>query len=350
MSNLCAAYISAIFTPNKYMTATPMYNVTPKPDHLLKRQVAALDAGNRTTQWITPTGKVMTIPSVIKHLEPWEDTPEIDDESVQIEVIKDGDTTSRFAIGTEAQVQKGTPAFEVNKVELAKHFIYAALEAMPGQNTVVIECLRIALPDTRHTENFALLKELEGVYEFIRNGQRLYTSVHHVEPVDETRAAYRYAVRSGLFKSPKSVNGILDLGGGTGIGRLYSPNGSLNRQADAIVPGTYALAEKIDAALLPTTGFSQNLGLIMDAIASGSFVIGTSGISFAHLFEKCRDAWLSEIRGKLRTKWGQYFSEIGEVLIIGGSAPLATPIQESTNGRFKVAPSPQTISIQGMLL
>jgi len=332
------------------MTLALTQHDTTQPNTLLRRPVAALDAGNRTTQWVTSTGQVMTIPSVIKKLEPWEEA-EFDNESVLVEVIdKDGNKTERFVIGAEAQVQKGTPAFEVNKVELAKHFIYAALEAMPGQNTVVIECLRIALPDARHTENFALLKELEGVYEFIRNGQHIYTSVRHVEPVDETRSAYRYAVRNGLFKSPKSVNGILDLGGGTGIGRLYSPNGSLNRQADVIVPGTYALAEKIDAALLPTTGFSQNLGLIMDAIGSGSFTIGTSGISFAHLFEKCRDAWLTEIRGKLRTKWGQYFSEIGEVLIVGGSAPLATPIQEATNGRFKVAPSPQTISIQGMLL
>lgn len=332
------------------MTATSTYHVTPKPDHLLRRPFTALDAGNRTTQWITPTGKVMTIPSVIKKLEPWEEA-EFDEESVFVEVRdSDGNTTERFVIGAEAQSQKGTPAFEVNKVELAKHFIYATLEPSAAQSTVVIECLRIALPDARNLENVALLKELEGVYEFIRNGKHIVASVRNVEPVDETRPAYRYAKENGLFQSPKSLNGILDLGGGTGIGRLYSPSGSLNRQADVIVPGTYALAEKIDAALLPTTGFSQDLGLIMDAIENGTFTIGTSGIAFADLFEKCRNTWLEDIRGKLRTKWGQYFSEIGEVLIIGGSAPLAAPIQESTNGRFKVAANPQTMSIKGMIL
>ncbi|NJL78522.1 MAG: hypothetical protein HC836_37570 [Richelia sp. RM2_1_2] len=332
------------------MTATSMYHVTPKPDHLLVRPFAALDAGNRTTQWITPTGKVMTIPSVIKKLEPWEEA-EFDEESVFVEVRdSDGNTTERFVIGAEAQSQKGTPAFEVNKVELAKHFIYATLEPSATQSTVVIECLRIALPDARNLENVALLKELEGVYEFIRNGKHIVASVRHIEPVDETRPAYHYAKENGLFQSPKSLNGILDLGGGTGIGRLYSPSGSLNRQADVIVPGTYSLAEKIDAALLPTTGFSQDLGLIMDAIENGTFTIGTSGIGFADLFEKCRNTWLEDIRGKLRTKWGQYFSEIGEVLIIGGSASLAAPIQKSTNGRFKVAANPQTMSIKGMIL
>ncbi|MEM8779685.1 MAG: hypothetical protein AAGF26_12590 [Cyanobacteria bacterium P01_G01_bin.49] len=326
------------------------YHVTPKPEYFLTRPIAVLDAGNRTTQWIAPTGKVMTIPSVIKNLESWEEA-EFDEKSVVVEIRDaDGNNTSRFVIGSEAHSQRGTPAFEVNKVELAKHFIYATLEPSAYQGTVTIDSLRIALPDARNVENVALLKELEGVHEFIRNGKHVIASVRNIEPVDETRPAYRYAKENGLYQSPGSLNGILDLGGGTGIGRLYSPSGSLNRQADVIVPGTYALAEKIDAALLPNTGFSQDLGLIMDAIENRTYTIGTSGIGFADLFEKCRNAWLEDIRGKLRTKWGQYFSEIGEVLIIGGSAPLAAPIEESTKGRFKVALDPQTISIKGMLL
>jgi hypothetical protein len=116
------------------------------------------------------------------------------------------------------------------------------------------------------------------------------------------------------------------------------------------LPGTYELASRINAALMPTTGQTQDLSLIMDAIANGSFVIGTSGISFAHCLEKCRDAWLEDIRAKLRVTWGKHFAEIGEVLIIGGSAPLASPIEESTKGRFCVAPNSQEISIRGMVL
>ena len=34
-------------------------------------------------------------------------------------------------------------------------------------------------------------------------------------------------------------------------------------------------------------------------------------------------------------------SEIGEVLIIGGSAALAQPLEEATKGRFKVVKHPQ---------
>jgi hypothetical protein len=153
-----------------------------------------------------------------------------------------------------------------------------------------------------------------------------------------------------MFKSPKSINGIVDLGGGTAIARLYSPSGSVMRELDLNVPGTYDLARRINAALMPTTGQTQDLSLIMDAIKDNSFVIGTSGISFAHLFEKCRSGWIEEIRAKLRVTWGHKFAEIGEVLIIGGSAPLAAPIEEATKGRFRVAPNPQEISIRGMVV
>ncbi|NEQ22721.1 MAG: hypothetical protein F6K28_26780 [Microcoleus sp. SIO2G3] len=38
-----------------------------------------------------------------------------------------------------------------------------------------------------------------------------------------------------------------------------------------IVPGTFQLAKKIDAALMPSTNQSQDLAQIMDAIADGSY-------------------------------------------------------------------------------
>ena len=228
--------------------------------------------------------------------------------------------------------------------------MFAALEPNIGQNTLIIESLRVALPDSRHKENVKRLGELANTYEFTRNGERVYSTIRNIQPVDETKPAYRYARANGLFKSPKSINGILDLGGGTAIARLYSPSGSVIRELDINVPGTFDLARRINAALIPTTGQSQELSLIMDAIASSSFTIGISGISFAHCFEKCRDSWIEDIRAKLRVTWGKHFSEIGEVLIIGGSAPLAKPIESATKGRFRVAQSPQEISIKGMVL
>ncbi len=332
------------------MTATLTQNVINAPTSPLKRALAALDAGNRTTQWIDPKNVVRTIPSCIKMLEDWEEASP-DSRSILIEVLTNsGEIKERFIIGDEAQRQKGVSAFTGNKCQMAKRLVYAALEPLPGADTVMFECLRVALPDARNADNVGLVKSIADTYHFRRNGQTVEATVKQVEPVDETRPAYKFALNNKLFKSPKQINGILDLGGGTGIGRLYSPSGNLMRGADVVVPGTFALAKKIDAALMPSTNQSQDLSLIMDAIADGSYQVGVSGANFSDLFQKCRDAWLEEIRATLRTVWSQYFNEVGEVLIIGGSAPLAKPIEESTKGRFKVAPNPQNISILGMVL
>ena len=332
------------------MTATLTQNVINAPTPPVKRPIAALDAGNRTTQWIDPVNVVRTIPSCIKMLEDWEEASP-DSRSILIEVLTNsGEIKERFIIGEEAQRQKGVSAFTGNKCEMAKRLVYATLEPFPGTNTVIFDYLQVALPDARNTENVGLLKALADTYYFRRNGETVHASVREVEPIDETRPAYRFAVSTKLFKSLKHINGILDLGGGTGIGRLYSPSGNLMRGADVVVPGTFALAKKIDAALMPMTNQSQDLSQVMDAIADGSYQVGVSGANFSHLFQKCRNAWLEEIRATLRTAWSQYFNEVGEVLIIGGSAPLAQLIEESTKGRFRVAPNPQEISIRGMVV
>jgi hypothetical protein len=332
------------------MTATMTQNVSQSPTPAIKRPIAVLDAGNRTTQWIDHKNIVRSIPSCIKMLEDWEEA-EPDSSSILIEVLENGgEIKERFIIGEEAQRQKGVSAFTGNKCEMAKRLVYAALEPLSGGSTVIFDRLRVALPDARNTENVALLQKLATTYFFRRNGETIHASIREVECMDETRPAYKYAIANGLLKSPKQINGIVDLGGGTGIGRLYSPSGNLMRGADVIIPGTFGLAKKIDAALMPTTNQSQDLSRVMDAIADQSYKVGVSGANFAHLFEKCRDAWLEEIRASLRTAWSQYFAEVGEVLIIGGSAPLAKPIEESTKGRFKVAPNSQTISIRGMVL
>ena len=55
------------------MTAIVTQNVSEEPGSAFKRPIAALDAGNRTTQWIDPKGNVRTIPSFVKLLEHWED-------------------------------------------------------------------------------------------------------------------------------------------------------------------------------------------------------------------------------------------------------------------------------------
>jgi hypothetical protein len=59
------------------MTAALTQNVKSSPTVPVKRPLTALDAGNRTTQWLSPENTVKTIPSCIKMLEDWEEAQPI---------------------------------------------------------------------------------------------------------------------------------------------------------------------------------------------------------------------------------------------------------------------------------
>ncbi|MBE9182410.1 ParM/StbA family protein [Oculatella sp. LEGE 06141] len=309
----------------------------------LTRTVVALDAGNRFIKWIDASGRIQCIPSYYKKVEDWEDA-EASETSIVIE--HGGD---RYTIGSDAQYQAGSATFEDDKCQLVKLLGLVAIEPKAGQNQVIIEDLRIMLPDSRKADSVSHLKRLEGSITFKRNGVDVYTMVKRVSPIDETKPAYRYALANGLFRFPKKHLGVIDLGGGTGIARLYTPTGTIIRQADCILPGTFALAQRIAAALKPEMDYSPDLGLIMDAIEANEFTYGTTGKPFQAHFEKARQQWLDEIRNKVKTAWASYWSELAEVLIVGGSAPLAQRFEVMTNGRFKVAPNPQTIALRGML-
>jgi hypothetical protein len=330
-------------------TEKPFYGFSHPPNVLIRKRLP-LDGGNRHLKYFDALGRVRILPSVIKQLEDWEDA-QFDEKSVVITV--DG---QRYVIGQLAAELGGKPVFENDKSELAWLLGLAAIEPHAGQNQVLIESVPIALPDSRNKQAIAAIKKLEGVKSFTRNGVDVVATVRQVEACDETKPAYKFAKTKGLFRAPSKVNGILDLGGGTGIGRLYSGNGTMIRTADTLLPGTYQLAQKIAGALLPQLGHSPNLGLIMDAIADSSFLYGTTEVNFEPIFQKCREQWIGEIRSKLKVAWTTQLSDLGEVLIIGGSATLAQPLVEATKGRFKIAAHPsvpnfaQLISLYGMAM
>lgn len=306
--------------------------------------IVAFDGGNRSLQWVDPVGRVCQIPSFIKTIDPaWEDV-QPSERSIVIEF--EGET---FVLGQAAKDLSGIPVFADDKVQLARKLVLAALQPNPGETALRVERLVVALPNARNSSDTSLLKQIEGTYEFTRNGQQLIATVRTVQPIDETLAAYRFAVRQGLFLSKQNLNGVMDLGGGTSILRLYGTDGNLMREADVILPGTADLARKVAAKITRELSGSPDLTLVMDGVERGDFQLGTTGFCFEQAFEKSRDEWIEEMRAAIRTRWSKWLPSLGEVLIIGGSAPLAAPFAIASKGRFKIAPNPQTISIVGML-
>jgi Actin like proteins N terminal domain len=302
------------------------------------RAQLAVDPGNRFTKWIDGS-VIQSIPSYVKVLEDWEEGGS-DAASYEIEFAG-----KRYLVGRLAQLMGGRPAFEEGKAELAHLLVLPALAADSPQR---IEKLVIPTPDSRNQAAIAKLKELETTLEFSVNGEVSLVTVRKVCPIDECRGAYTLALQKGLWKYPSNPNGIVDIGGGTAIARLFAPGGGLLRDADIVLPGTAYLAQKIAAAILPKLGNTADAGMVMDAIAAGSYRYGSTEIEFDREFAAVRDAWAAEVRAKLKASWAKYLPSLGELLVIGGSASLLEPMCAASKGRFKIAPKPQYFNLFGL--
>lgn len=308
------------------------------PYQATTRTQLAVDPGNRFTKWIDGQ-TVRSIPSYVKELADWEEGGN-DAHSYEI-----GFNGKRYLVGRLAQLMGGAPAFESGKADLAHLLILPALASDSPQR---IEKLVIPTPDSRNQQTIAKLKELETTIEFSINGHDCLTTIRSVSAVDECRGAYDLALGRSMWRYPQNPNGILDIGGGTAIARLFAPGGALLRDADIVLPGTAYLAQRLAAAILPKVGSTADTGMLMDSIATGDYRYGSTDIDFAREFVAVRDSWTADIRAKLKTNWAKYLPSLGELLVIGGSATLLQPMCEASKGRFKVAPKPQFFNLYGL--
>ncbi|MDY6991639.1 MAG: ParM/StbA family protein [Pseudomonadota bacterium] len=312
----------------------------------------AIDIGNRLIKSYTAAGPVKTLPSWHKDLEEW-DAPIADQDSVIIHYLQGSNphlNKQAWAVGLVAQDLGGSPTFESEKAFLAPKLALAMIEVSSGAQHVTVERLVCALPNELQEDKVqAIVKGLLGDHKIKRNGEAVKVEIQHVEVQAETVGAFRWALSQKLFQYAR-VNGILDLGGKTGIGQLYTKNGTLIRESRIIVGGTYQLAQLVaQHPQLIRQDTTPDLSLIMDAISDNSLTYGTTGISFADKFPTYVNQWLEDIRNKLKIGWAKWLPELGEVVIVGGSAALAQPLVEQTAGRFKISTQSQFCGVMGML-
>ena len=313
----------------------------------------AVDSGNRSIKYCTAGGAIRSLPSWHKDLEEW-DAPIPDPNSAIIRYLQ-GDNANligkSWTVGSVAQDLGGMPTYESEKAFLAPKLILATIEKWPGVSHMIVNRLVCSLPnDLQDDKVGAMVDGLTGNHHIHRNGDAMSVEIRNVEVQPETLGAYKWALAHKLFKYAR-VNGILDLGGKTGIGQLYTKNGSLIRESRVIVEGTYQLAQLVARhPELIRQDTTPNLSSIMDAIADSSLFYGTTGVSFADRFPGYVEQWLADIRNKLKIAWSRWLPELGEVIVVGGSAPLAEKLVQDTQGRFKICDQPQYCSVMGMLL
>lgn len=346
-----------------------MYQIQPQNDPFADTQTQvshtqvvsriACDAGNRQVKFGQSTDSIRLVPSVIKELHPF-DEPVLEPASITVRYVAGENKAlvgQRWVVGSLAAELNGLPVFKTEKSDVMAQLALAAIEPKSTDSkplTLAINELRLCLPDDRDSSKVdSIRSSLRGFHQIERDGVEMAVKIRSVIIEPEGASAFKWCKAQGLFKYVRP-NGILDFGGGNSTAQLFSVSGMLLRESRLTLPGTFALAQSIasDPCLIgvESKGLSPKSELILDGIANGSYTYGSTGYSFAGIFEPYRNNWINSIRNELRTRWSEWLPQLGEVVMIGGSAVLAAPLVEATKGRFKVAPDAAIATTRGMLL
>jgi len=304
--------------------------------------VLSFDLGNRFNS-LTDGSRTINFPSYSDRLSSRQDLDLtqkdfIDGVSFRVDI-----GAQSFKVGKIAGALAARPTFTGEKWTKAKEFLFAGLSALDLESNAVIEELRCSVPDDQDLTQRTPFETLaDKIHNFRVNGRDYNIRINRVRIVAEGKTAWLRAVKEGLFQYPHYLNGVLDLGGGTAIARLISPDGTIARDYEKVLKGgTSQLAAEI-AAEVQLLGAE---GQILDAIADGSFRV------HAHDFKSAYDAllprWVANIRGELNTAWRPIETQYAQILVVGGSAPIFAPYVAG-NKRYIIAPNPQFFALEGL--
>jgi hypothetical protein len=245
-----------------------------------------------------------------------------------------------WVVGHQARnYRRGIRTWATEKHESALRLVLGCtLDLTQRANGVNLD-LVMSLPNPQ-AEGGLLQQALMGEHHILTQGNPVRVIIKSVKVEPEGMGIYRYGYKQGLTV-PRTLTGILDLGGGTAIATLVDEQGSQIEGARVVLRrgGIYGLASDIaaDPRLMQQVVGTPKVELIMDAIAEGSYAYGVQGVSFASFFEEYCELWLKGILSEALNRWDIWLEGIGVILVAGGAAPLAQDWLEQ-NSWFKVLP------------
>lgn len=250
---------------------------------------------------------------------------------------------SAFKVGAIAGQLGGKPTFGGDKWLKAQPFLFAGLAGLKIQPQAHLKELRCTVPDDQDIAQCTPFQRLaRKTWEFKVNGQPYAVRIDQVKIAAEGKFAWYRAIQEGLYQYPQYLNAVLDLGGGTAIARLFTPNGTIARDYELVLDGgTSQLAAQIAAEV----GLLGCEGQILDAIADESYAV--HAVSFKAAYDALLPQWVDGIRHDINTRWKAIQNQYAQILVVGGSAPLFAPFV-AENKRYIVAPRPQFYALEGM--
>lgn len=302
------------------------------------KKIHSTDFGNRRLKNDGLGGVIETRPAFIQYLEKYQDEIKGNEQSPLVE-INEGTGVTRYIIGEAAQLEGRSNIQFGDKINQMKYFFLATL---PPVAQLEIEQLLIAVPDARLQQHQSVIDNIVGTHEYRRNGRDQSVTVKSVKLVDESKAAYLYALNNNLFALPADVNAVWGIGGVQFGGSLFRNRGEMLQRYNVVLDrGTFTLATEIAAAKKATSETNLNLDQIMDAIENKTFVT-YSGVDFSDIFERCANKWLTSSINEVRSFWKEQANNIRQTVVVGGSAEHAKAYRKSLppemQARIVIAP------------
>ena len=255
-----------------------------------------------------------------------------------------------WIVGHQARhYRRGIRTWATEKHESALRLVLGCNLDLAHRQGVNLD-LVMSLPNPQ-ADGGRLQEALIGEHHILTQGNSVRVIIESVKVEPEGMGIYRYGYKQGLTV-PRTLTGILDLGGGTAIATLVDEQGSQIEGARVVLRrgGIYGLASDIaaDPRLMQQVVGTPKVELIMDAIAEGSYAYGVQGVSFADFFEEYCELWLKGILSEALNRWDIWLEGIGVILVAGGAAPLAADWLDE-NSWFKVLPDPQFAHVLGLV-
>lgn len=322
------------------------------------RYKVGIDAGNRQIKACL-NGKTLVMPSIISVLR--QNTPLPVAQNSAAVTYTGGDCLPlkgrSWAIGQIAGEWSGQPTFKAEKADLAPQLVLATLAALlggEGSGVVSVTELMLCLPDNDPEKFREVTLALKGMHQLeLPNGGALTVHIKNIRIALECLDAYKWLLTTDAFIMPtKTTTGIVDVGGGTTIAQLFGASGSPIPDSRIVVAGAMDLAQLIAPTLkgVESKGHSPKIEWILDGIADGTYLYGSTGVSFYQDFQICHEQWYEKVRNDIRTQWRDYLAQVSQVAIVGGGATLLQPLVDSvkTKGRFFIADNAAIATVLGM--
>lgn len=251
-------------------------------------------------------------------------------------------------------------ARENDKIKYALQAVMAAVQFPEGSHELSLEQLVTFLPEIRAYEE-PLMEALVGTHLFSRNGvtfRLIIADRSKVLLLQEGQGAANFCYAMDLVNAAEhSYLGLIDIGGGTMIGTLFTSEGGwIEESRFNVGRGKAGVYSGLAVSLCQHPDFVRRLReapssqIVLEGITTAKYdtvfnearnryglvsrspiYYGNTRVRYDDLLSEVHSTWLRESVQQILGAWSQWSQRIGSIAIVGGGAVFAASLVDNPN-------------------